>query len=157
MSPKLSWVLGLAWAVVAVMTQAADTAAMGVSATVLSKSNCKFPNGSIALAFGAIDPSSSSSAIASTSTTFTCGGTAATATFLITQNGGLNNAGGNRLQHATVPSAFLPYLLTMTPTTGAVAKSTAQTVTITGTIAPADFKQAVAGNYADIVILTIAP
>ena len=157
MLSKLAWVLGLAWAIAGFSAQAANSIAMSVSATVLSKSNCKFPNGAISLAFGVIDPSGSSSAIASTSTTFSCGGSAATATFLITQDGGLNNASGNRLQHTTVPGAFLPYSLNLSPSTGTVPKSVTQTLTITGTIAPADYQQAIAGNYADTVTLTISP
>ncbi len=157
MLSKLAWVLGLAWAIVGFSAQAANTIAMSVSATVLSKSNCKFPNGSIVLAFGVIDPSGLSNAIASTSTTFSCGGSTATATFLITQDGGLHNASGNRLQHATVPGAFLPYSLNLTPSTGTVPKIVTQTLTITGTIVPADYQQAIAGNYADTVTLTISP
>ena len=150
-------VVGFVCVIFSAMTQAANSTNMGVSATVLSKSNCKFPNGSIALAFGAIDPSGSANAVASSTTTFTCAGSAATATFLINQDGGLYNASGNRLQHATVAGTFLPYTLSLTPTTGTVPKNVTQTLTLGGMIAPADYQQAIAGNYADTVTLTISP
>ncbi len=142
---------------VAATIHAANTVSMAVTATVLSKSSCKFPNGAIALAFGAVDPSGSSNAVASTSATFSCAGSTASATFLITQDGGLHNASGNRLQHATVLGAFLPYTLSLTPSTGTVPKNVIQTLTIAGAITPVDYRQAIAGNYADTVTLTIAP
>ena len=157
MSIRFACATALGWAIIATTVQAANTAAMSVSATVLSKSNCKFPNGSITLPFGTIDPSGTANAVASSTTTFTCSGSAATATFLITQDGGLHNASGNRLQHATVPGAFLPYSISLSPTTGTVPKNLAQTLTITGTILPGDYQQAIAGNYADTVTMTIAP
>ena len=157
MLPKSSLSLCLALVLFATTAQAANSVVMDVSATVLSKSNCKFPNGALTLPFGAIDPSGTSNASASATTTFSCAGSAPNATFLITQDGGLFNASGNRLQHATVAGAFLRYSLNLTPTSGTVAKNTTQTVTISGTIAPADYQQAIAGNYADTVTLTITP
>ncbi len=157
MCSKSKWILGFFCAIAGATAQAAGSTSMGVSATVLSKSNCKFPTGTIALNFGTIDPSGSSNALSSAATTFVCNGTAATATFLITQDGGINNSGGNRMQHASSPGTFLPYTLSLTPTSGTVPKGATQSLTINGTIAATDYQQAIAGNYTDTVTLTISP
>jgi spore coat protein U-like protein len=157
MSRHFSAVLGFACALFLAAAQAANTIPAGVSATVLSKSNCKFPVGSLVLAFGAVDPAGSANAAASSSTTFTCAGSAPTATFLITQDGGLYVSAGNRMQHATLPGVFLPYTLNLTPTSGTAPKNIAQTLTITGSITATDYQQAIAGNYTDTVTLTISP
>ena len=73
---------------------AADSKSLAVQAVVPSKSNCKFKSSSLTLDFGSIDPSSGSNAPAtSSSLTFTCGGSAALATFSISMNDGLYASG----------------------------------------------------------------
>lgn len=130
-----------------------------VSATVLSKSNCKFDVATSALNFGAINPASLSNATATATTTFICRGSAPSATFLITQDGGLNKLGPaqNRMRHTTVTTEYLPYSLALSPSSATVPKNTTQTLTITGTVIPGDFRNAQVGSFQDTVVITITP
>jgi len=154
---------GTLWMVVAALSAdvlAADTGTMAVSAVVLSKSNCKFSGtGVVTLNFGAIDPSSTSSAVATASRVFSCKGSAPNATFLITAGDGLHSGapGVRRMQHATTPTEYLQYSLALTPTSATVPKNVDQTLTITGTIAPSAFGAAMAGSYSDTVAITLTP
>ncbi|WP_427913847.1 spore coat protein U domain-containing protein [Ramlibacter sp. MMS24-I3-19] len=131
-----------------------------MTASILSKSNCKFktitPN---TLDFGTINPTSSTSATATLATwTFACGGSAPTASFAITADNGLHNAGSiKQMQHSTVTTELLPYSLDVSPATGNAARGAIVTLTITGTVLPADFKNAIAGAYSDKVKVTLTP
>jgi spore coat protein U-like protein len=122
----------------------AGTHAAAVSATILSKSNCAFDTaGPSNLAFGTIDPSSAAAVTASVGIVFRCGGSAANATYVITSDDGLHEAG---------PSSTLNL-----PASATVPKNVDTTFTLVGTIQPSAFANARAGAYADTVILTIAP
>ena len=138
---------------------AADTYTLAIGATVLSKSNCKFTTaaGSV-LAFGNIDPSSGTNATASVTLTISCAGSAATAAYAIGSDDGLYSTGPGqpRLRHAVTTTAFMAYTLN-TPLSGTTPKNTATPVTITGTIVPASFQNAIGGAYADTVVLTLSP
>jgi spore coat protein U-like protein len=137
----------------------AGTHAAAVSATILSKSNCAFDTaGPSNLAFGTIDPSSAAAVTASVGIVFRCGGSAANATYVITSDDGLHEAGPSspRLRHATLATEYLPYTLNL-PASATVPKNVDTTFTLVGTIQPSAFANARAGAYADTVILTIAP
>jgi spore coat protein U-like protein len=137
----------------------ADTTALTVTATVLSKNSCKMGNAALALGFLAIDPSSTSNASASTTTTFTCKGSDVTAVFAVAANDGLyaSAAGLRRMRHGTDLTQFLSYSLAITPSSGTATKNVAQTITITGTVTPGQFADAIAGPYSDTVSITVAP
>ena len=137
---------------------AVDT--MAVSATVLSSSNCKFnvPK-STTLAFGAIDPSGSLNATATGSLVVRCGGSAANATFTLTDDSGLNETGvgAYRMQHSVTATAYLAYSVSYSPQSATIPKNTDQTITITGIVTPAQYGNAIAGNYTDTVTVTVSP
>jgi hypothetical protein len=140
--------------------QAATSAAtLSVTATVVSKNVCKFTTPTATLAFGVIDPGLATNATASVTTTFKCTGSAATATYLITTNDGLWSTGINarRMRHTTIATEFMPYALTVSPSTGTVARNVDQTLTITGTVLPADYQNRFSGAYSDTVVLTLTP
>lgn len=140
---------------------AATTAVdMTVSATVLSSSNCKFVVPKFTtLAFGTIDPSASTNATASGSLVVRCGGSAANATFAITHDGGLHETGAGlyRMRHSVTPTAYLAYGVSYSPQSATIPKNTNQIITITGTVTPAQFGNAIAGNYTDTVTVTVSP
>ena len=138
---------------------AADNYTLAIGATVLSKSNCKFNSAAgSTLDFGNIDPSGATNATATVNLVVRCGGSAATAAYSITSNDGLHSTGPAqpRLQHTVTATAFLAYTLN-TPLSGTVPKNTDTAVTLTGTITPASYQNALAGAYADTVVLTLSP
>lgn len=136
----------------------AATGSLVVGAAVLSKSNCKFANpASATISFGTIDPTLATPQSQSASFTFTCKGSAAVAIYDISDDGGLYYAGGNRMRHATTATEYLPYTLTLTPSSGSAPKNVAQIVTATVTVPVASFQQAIAGNFSDTVVITINP
>ncbi len=141
------------------LAHAADSTTLSVTATVLSKSNCKFdtttPN---TLAFGAIDPSSLTNASATRVWAFTCKGSAPTASFVVSAGNGLHYSGGTRqMQHGIAPTAFLPYSVGVSPANGNATKNVQVNLTITGTVLPADFGNAIAGAYSDTVTVSLTP
>jgi spore coat protein U-like protein len=140
------------------VTRAAGTAAVSVSATVLSRSVCRFDTRTLALVFGNIDPESPADVTATATVGFRCGGSANPATFAIVADSGLHGTGGfPRMQSGLDSSRFLPYFLGLNPATGSVPRNTNQTLTITGTIRRSDFQDAFAGTYTDTVVLSILP
>ena len=158
MRPKAATLAGALALAGAVSTHAA-TYGLAVGATVLSASNCQFRSavGSV-LAFGNIDPSSGTSRNASVSLTIRCNGSAGTASYAITANDGLYGVGTGqpRMRHSVTPSEYLPYTLNA-PFTGTAAKGVDTVVPITGTITPVQFQNAIAGDFADTVVLTLSP
>jgi spore coat protein U-like protein len=136
----------------AVGMAASTTHTLNVSASV--NGVCRFDvAGPTALAFGAIDPTSASAATATANVTFKCtNGTTSAIT-----KAGANDSGGHRLKNGT---NFLPYTAAMTGDAQAgtgFAVGQEKTVTIDGSIAPADFQNAPAGAYTDTLTLTITP
>lgn len=138
---------------------AGDTSIVIVSATVLSKSECKFNSKTASLSFGNLDTSNPVDRVVSTSITFRCGGSVPMATFSITDDDGLYETGPNqnRMRHTTITSEYLSYSLTLEPTSGTVPKNTNQTLTITGTIKGVDYQDATAGSYSDTIVISISP
>ena len=138
---------------------AAGAHSISVSATILSKNNCSFTvAGPSVLAFGVIDPSTTSAVTASVSMTFRCTGSNPVATYFVSSDDGLyeTGAGAPRMRHATDTSQYLPYTLNL-PQSASVPRNVVQTLTITGTVAVAAFQNALAGAYADTVVMTMTP
>jgi hypothetical protein len=133
-------------------------AVLSVSATVLSRNNCRFTADNATIAFGALDPADGADASASTTIGFRCAGRDAVVTYLIEADAGLHGGGGNRhLQHTVHGAARIPYALTLSPATGTIAKNTNQTLTVVGLIRGSDYRLALPGDYADTVLLSINP
>ncbi|MDO9081538.1 MAG: hypothetical protein Q7U44_12120 [Desulfuromonadales bacterium] len=132
----------------------ADIGALSVSATVLTKSNCKFSTTTGDLIFGTIDSGGTADVSATASLTFRCNGSAPIATYLISDNDGAN---ASKMAHTTLAGNFLPYELSYTPTTGSVPRGDPVTLAITGTVRSSDYRAAMAGAYSDTVILSILP
>lgn len=139
---------------------AAPPAAISVTATILSKNQCKFGNpSSRTLAFGTVDPLNAVDVTAQVQLTFTCNGKDDPAAFSIGDDDGLYETGpnANRMQHLVSPGVYLPYSLTLDPTSGSAPKGSAQTLTVTGVLKGSDYQTAPAGDYSDTVTLTIQP
>ncbi len=133
-----------------------------VTATVISRGNCRFDTSTSALNFGNLDPANPIDKGGSTTIVFRCNGNGnAPITFAITDDDGLNKAGPNapRMRHATQLSEYLylPYTLSYSPSSGSVPKNTDQNLTVSGTVKGTDYENAYAGNYSDTVILSINP
>lgn len=130
-----------------------------VGATVLSKSNCKFNSRTSALNFGVLDPGDTTDAVKTTSVDFVCHGSAPIATYAISADDGLHESvpGANRMVNTAVPTEYLPYALSLTPTSGTVLKNETQTLTITGTVTSQNYRSAYTGNYVDTVVISLTP
>lgn len=150
----LAGLVGLAGA-----SHAAGSGSLGVSAVVPSKSNCKFNAGALVLDFGTIDPASGANATATATKTFRCNGSAPIATFSISAGDGLYSTGPGvrRMRHSTVPTEFMAYAISLSPTSASVPKGVDQVLTVTGTIQPFEFQNVRAGLYQDTVVITLAP
>ena len=135
----------------------ADGHSLTVSATVLSKNNCRFSTAASTLAL-AIDPASSSPVSASSTLSVRCTGSAAFTTWSLSGNSGLHGASpaARRLRHGTNPAELLAYSLSF-PASGAVARNVWQSVTLTAAVQPADFQNASVGLYSDQVTLSLLP
>lgn len=139
--------------------QAASLFNMTINATVLSKSQCRFTSTAATLDFGNLDPGSGLPVATSAGLIVRCGGSANPATYLITDDDGLNSSGpgARRMQHTTLPGNFIPYSLSYNPATATISKNTNAPITIDATILGPDYQSAPAGAYTDTVVLTIAP
>lgn len=134
------------------------TGTLAVTATVLSKSNCKFDTSTSTVNFGALDPAVAADVNATASVGFVCRGSAPVAAFLFTDDNGQNRSGpgARRMRHASAPE-FLPYSLLLNPASGTILKNAPGTLAITGTVRWTDFRGAMAGAYADSVVVSILP
>ena len=142
-----------------VLCHAGGNNVLSVTATVISKSNCKFSTGTSSLNFGTLDPGNPSDSTVNTAVTFRCAGSAPIATYAIGHDSGLYETGVNapRMRHATIPTEYLPYTLTLNPSSGSAPRNVNQTLTISGTVQGAVFQNAYAGDYADTVVISITP
>lgn len=139
-------------------SHAAGSATLQVSAAVLSKSQCKFAAGAAPVAaFGTINQASSTNLTAAASLVLSCNGSATTAVYAVSAGNGANFSGGSRQMKEAASSNFLPYTLTLTPTSGSVNKGATTTVSITATMVPSSFSNAPAGAYSDAVSITLSP
>ena len=131
---------------------------IAVTLTILSKSNCKFTTtpAAPALAFGSVHPGTTGAVTASLNATFECKGSAPAATFLVSAGNGLFFNGTRRMRHTNATS-FLPYSVTLSPTTATAPKNTPVNLTVTATLAVPDFQDAIAGFYADTLVVSVTP
>jgi spore coat protein U-like protein len=136
-----------------------SSGAVAISATVVSKNQCRFSVRNLTLALGEIDPLATLSVSRSVTTTITCGGNAPNATYFISSDDGLYETGTNapRMRHLTLTTQLMPYALTISPASATIAKNVAQTITITGTVLPADVRDLSPGGYSDTVTITLTP
>lgn len=143
---------------VALGAHAANSGTLTLSAVVLSKNVCRFSSTATALNFGNIDPTTTSPVTVTLSLSYRCNGSDAVATWSVGSDDGLHETGPGqpRMQHTTSPAFHLPYSLSF-PTSGSAPRNVNQTMTVTGTIAPANFAAAIAGSYSDTLVLSILP
>lgn len=132
---------------------------ISMTATVLSKSQCKFNTAASALNFGDLDPANPTDKTVFTTIIFRCNGSANPATFFISDDDGLYETGpnANRMRHATITTEYLPYSITLNPVTDTVPRLTNQTLTVTGIVKGLDYQGIWAGGYSDTVIISINP
>lgn len=134
---------------------ASDINTVTVTANVVG--TCKFNSATSTLAFGSLDPSSGVDVNASTSTTFWC---TKNATYSIADDDGLYESGpnANRMRHASTLTEYIPYTFSYNPTTGTGNGRTSPiTLNINGTVTLANYQNALAGDYADTVVISINP
>lgn len=155
----LTYMLFLPLALSFAAPASAASMSMAVSTTVLSKNQCKFNTANATLDFGNLDPAAAAPVNATATLTFVCRGSDPVATYLISDDQGLNSTGpgARRMQHTTQPGVYIPYGLNYTPTSGSAPRNVAQTLTVTGSLAIGSYTTAPAGAYSDTVVLTIVP
>jgi spore coat protein U-like protein len=131
----------------------ASTTTLAVTATVISKNQCKFKSSPGPLNFGTLNPANPVDVTATTTVDVSCGGSSGTAIFYITGNGGLY---GNKMRNTTYPAYYLPY--TFNNTSGTITKVPGSViVTLSGVVKGTDYENAYVGNYSDTVTLTLSP
>lgn len=151
--------LTLAGVLLASAAEAGDGAVVSVSATVLSKSNCRFLTATASIPFGSMDASMSAPSVVSATLAYRCQGSAPVAAFAFSTDDGLYEAGIGlpRMRHATVATEYLPYSLGLSPTSGTINKGVVGTLTLTGTVTPANLGGAISGSFSDTVTVTLVP
>jgi hypothetical protein len=128
-----------------------------VSAVVPSKNNCRFSGAGSTLSLS-VDPAGGAAVAASTSLSIRCLGSSAVATWSLSANSGLYGVSpaALRMRHGTNLAEFLPYVLSF-PASGSVTKNVWQDITVTATVAAADYQNARPGAYSDTVALSLLP
>ena len=151
--------LGTAFAAFALPAAAADTYSLSVTATV--QGICKFTQAAgQTLTFtnnvgGGIDPSLAGNATANATITYKCTSGTAPSSFT---GVGANDTGGNHVVKNGTNSMIYTVALTGGGAgDGFGAGSTNKTLTVAGTIVPAQYQGAVAGTYTDTLTVTVAP
>jgi len=152
-----------AWAALLAPTVfAAGSNTLSLSTNVIG--TCKVTSPPSVLNFGAIDPSGGSNVTATTTFAMKC--TKGTISTAASDDGGMNFSGTKRMKHSVTPSAFLPYSVVYSGAVGFTGQgfgvaALAQTITVNGTVTPAQFQNAlmtVAGQfYSDTVTITVNP
>jgi spore coat protein U-like protein len=141
---------------------AAGSNTLSLSTNVIG--TCKVTAAPGVLDFGTIDPSGNSNVTASVSFAMKC--TKGTISTAASDNGGLNFSGTKRMKHSVTATAFLPYAIVYGGAVGFTGQgfgvaALAQTVTVTGTVTPAQYQNALvttAGQvYSDTVTITVNP
>jgi spore coat protein U-like protein len=133
----------------------AGSTTLAVSATVLSKSNCRFTvKTGNTIPFGSVDPFSTATITITRTWELQCNGSANTASYVVKVGDG---SGTRNMQHSTVPTALLPYGISASPSSGTVPKGATVSFTITGTLSSADYANARMGSYSDTVPVTLSP
>lgn len=151
--------LTVAGILLASSAEAGDGAMVSVSATVLSKSSCKFTTSTASIPFGSMDAAMSADRVVSATLDYRCQGSAPVAAFAFSTDDGLNKAGPGlpRMRHATVLTEYLPYSLGLSPSSGIINKGVVGTLTLTGTVTPANVANAVSGSFSDTVTVMLLP
>jgi spore coat protein U-like protein len=151
--------LTFAGVLLASSAEAGDGALVSVSATVLSKSNCKFTTSTASVPFGSMDAAMSADRVVPATLNYRCQGSAPVAAFAFSTDDGLHEAGPGlpRMRHATVLTEYLPYSLGLSPVSGTINKGVVGTLTLTGTVTPASVANAVSGSFSDTVTVTLLP
>jgi hypothetical protein len=154
--------IGLMLVVPSLSLHAAGTNAVTTSAFVVGQCKVTSPPGT--LSFGSIDPSGAVSVTATTSFAMKC--TKGTISTAASDDGGSNFSGTKRMKHSAAPTAFLAYAVAYGGDAGFVGQgfgvaAVAHTVTVTGTITPAQFQNAFVTQsgqqYIDTVTITVNP
>ena len=146
--------------ITACLGYAADSNVVSVTATVISRGNCTFRSRTAALDFGSLDPASPIDKSVSTTIIYRCQAQGnRPITFAITDDDGLYETGPDaiRMRHTTQPTEYLPYSITLNPTSGTVPKTVEFPLTVTGTVRGVDYQDARIGNYSDTVVVSIEP
>jgi hypothetical protein len=141
---------------------AGGTTPLTVNAKILAV--CMVTTAPGTLDFGVIDPSGGANATATATFVMKCtNGTTSTAA---TDDNGLHFSVTKRMQHSVTGTAFLSYAIAYSNDIGFAGAgfggaAATQTVTITGTITPAQYQNALATTgaqlYADTVTITVNP
>lgn len=122
--------------------------------------NCRFQSiGTMSLAFGNLDPSQATTVTMplTGAVTIRSFGDCIQPSFLVTVRQGGNYDGTRRLKH-TLVNDYIPYTLSVTDSQwfpGPGSKKHPYTLNFTGTIQPAAYQDAPAGNYADTVVIEV--
>ncbi len=136
-------------------------AVLGVACADDAEANCKFIAATATLAFGNLDPGIGTDVSITSGVIFRCLGPPASfpMVFTVTDDDGLHEIGpnANRMRNTLVTTEYLPYNLSISPTSGSVPRNTDTNITLTGTVKGIDYINARVGSYSDTVTLTIAP
>jgi spore coat protein U-like protein len=145
--------VSLATAAVSVSSAfAAGTATLNVQAAVVG--NCKFNTASATMNFGSLDPANSTDASGAASLQFWCTKSAA---YTITDDGGANKSGTQR-RMKDAGTNFINYSIGAYTASGTGnGKGSPITLNLTGSVLNADYVNATAGAYTDVVTFTINP
>jgi spore coat protein U-like protein len=131
---------------------AAGTATLNVQANVVG--NCKFNTASATMNFGALDPANTTDAAGTGALQFWC---TKNATYTIADDGGANKSGTQRRLKDTGTN-YINYSIGAYTTTGTGnGKTSPITLNLTGAVLNADYVNAAAGAYTDVVTFTINP
>ena len=151
--------LSIAALLLARSAEAGGGTVVSVSATVLSKSNCKFTSSSASIPLGSVDAAMSADRVVSATIGYRCNGSAPVAAFSFSTDDGLHESGPGlpRMRHATVLTEFLPYSFGLSPASGTINKGVVATLTLTATVTPANVANAIAGAFSDTVTVTLVP
>ena len=139
----------------ALSAAAADNQNLNVSASV--QGICKFSSAVQTLSFGSLDPSNPGP-ITGTGAAVTYKCTKGTAATGVSAGNGNNFSGGSR--RMSNGTDFIPYTLSLsndTQTGLGFGPAGNLNLTVSGSVAAADYQNVSAGSYTDIVQLTIAP
>jgi len=138
----------------------AGAADLSVSATILSKNQCKFKNpSSQMLSFGDLDPLNAVDVTRQATLQFVCNGNSPSVAYFVSDDDGQHAAApdANRMQNLADPGAYLPYSFAVSPAGGTGTKGANVSLTVVGTIRSTDYQLAIAGTYSDQIVITVQP
>ena len=135
----------------------AATAAVNVSATVLSINQCKFNTGESTLDLGVLDPESPIDRTLTTSMVFRCAGSDASTAFAINDDSDTVLPSDRKMKHSTVPDASIPYEVSFNKIPGEAQRNVEQTVMVSVRIKGKDYRDVYSGGYSDVVYISISP